>query len=690
MSNTSLDKRSPGRVQSQQFAPGGGLQQSNANGATQSTDALIMENCLFSKRLGAIVRRPGSVNNSPSAVGFPLLASEYSDLATTGLVTTGYYPFACFSGAFYYKGADGTWNLIASTDRAATGVTTKKQFSSAQLNSKMIIASDFPVKWDGPGTKIERVGIEPPTTLIGVSSVLGPITLKTGAIYVYTYFDSISLLESDWSIPNETTGPQTAVAFTLSISVPTRQNFDSVKVYRCLDGGASPYLVTTISLPFADGTGGTVNFTDTLTDAELTDPIEDRYERAVPPRSVLLCAKYGNRIWMVDATNPHILRFSRPYTGDVNDLEYYPVGNYVVSNEPITALFVLPGKMLVFHSRLISYVSGASEEDFSFQPWLPGVGTLFPNSISTNGQSVVFLDESGFVKINLSGGTKQDISRPIDTILQPILAGSYNSSLNVSTSYNPGLKQFIFMLSAKSTAGAPWEDESGNTSDAISGWQDDFAVTAFWDDDTAVNSSDLNKIKIWGYSEELSSQGQNPWCEYTFSDIANDNSSDSYPVLVHCPRPMGAAANPQQDRTFIYCWNGTNGIVKEAFKKGLLTDSGNSFTSKLLTGRIQTGEADSNHERFYIGVGFDSTYSDPTSSGTCTLKYLRDYEDPHLRNYAPSLITIPTTDKDVKRFPSMQAKHIHLYVEDSSQSEDKILLSQFYITFRERLRRGAR
>lgn len=668
----------------QRFSVGGGLDANHADHEAKGVSFLLLKNCLVDKRVGAVLKRPGSLTESIIGTpGIPLGMTEYIASSNGQTIPITRTLLVNFAGSFQQNQA-GTWSTVSNS--SYVNFATSKQCTFAKLGTKMYIAGGLPAKWGGPGTTIDRVGIVPPSlpaTLNNATSS-GSITLSVGTRYVLTFRDSTTGLESDWSTPSDLIGPYTSKQIVINIPTFTQQNWDKIRIYRYLDGGSFPYLVAEVA-------AGTTSYTDNTADASLTTRADSRYNKACPPSQAYLCCKYAQCIWYVDGSNPYKLVFSKPYTGSDVDLEYFPVNNYVISNEPITALIVVPGKMLVFHPRSISYVSGFSSDDFVFQPFIAGVGTVFAQSVATNGSEIAFLAEQGLVSVPAQGGSPRHISREIDLDLQPVLAASYNAAMYVGAAWNPALRQFVFMLGAQSTAGAPWEEVgTGKTDSATAGWQTTPGlVDDVWEDLANVNSSALLKVRIWGWSPELSSDTQNLWHEYTFPSIPNDGSDGALPLFVYHPSPSSDTGDPQQDKTFMGIWTGTQGKVLSLFRKDTNTDDGATITSEIMTGRLVPGQEDGGYKLFHA-LGFQNNYSDPTSDSNATLKYLLDFDDPQIRSYASSLVTITDTAVDFKKFPSMSGKHMHLYITDTSQSQSKILLGEFFIHFRERFRKDSR
>lgn len=683
MGGPTVDQQNPGSRKVQEYNVGGGLAGNVADDRSLPTDFLLLKDCLVDKRVGAVLKRPGSVAETiASSLGVPTGIGEYI-VGNSGSIPITRTLLMSFGGTTWYSNQAGIYASVAVD--SLCNFSTSRQFQSAKIGSNLFIAGGLPAKWGGLGTEIERVGIKPPpngppTFVATISS--GSITLTEGCRYMYTHYNTITGVESDWSELSIIMGPATDVSIIINIPGATDINWDAIRIYRTFDGGAFPY--------FVDQVSSSGDYTDTKTDAELTFRAADRYSRLPPPQESYICAKYAQCMWYVDAADPYKLVFSTPYTGSDADLEYFPIDNYVIANDPITALYVIPGKLLVFHPRSISYVSGFSIDDFVFQPYIPGTGTLFANSITSNGKYLFFLGEQGIVGLPMGGGMPRHLSREIDHDLQPLLTASYNSAIYVSSAWNPSLRQFIFMISAQSTAGAPWEEVgTGSTATAVAGWEDSGTLTTeLWEDVHNANSSAAQKVRIWGWSQELSNEGKDVWSEYTFPSIANDNTTPAYPTFLFHPMPSSDTLDPQQDKTYLGYWNGTEGKIRRCFDRSLSTDDGSAFVSELITGRLAPGLQNGGYKLFR-GIGFQNSYSDPTADTLATLKYLIDFDDPHLRSYTGSLITISGAT-DIKKLPTMLGRHIHLYLTDSSSSQSKVLLSQFYIHYHERMRREGR
>lgn len=690
MATQTIDQRSPGARKVQNYHVFGGLDGNRGDQEGQESKEIsfkLLKNCLIDKRLNAVVKKPGSVVETISGtLGIPLGIAEHIKSANDSLIPIRRSILANFSGSSWKQNNSGTWSDV--TVDSGLSFATSRPSTFTQLGSRLYIAAGLPAYWEGPGTTIKRVGIPASTSQIGITSYNtgSGITLSQGTSYVFTYYNASTGLESDWSPPSATVPVITNQSIVIAIPATVAgNNYDSLRIYRYLDGGTFPYLVTQVAV-------GATTYTDSKPDSQLTTRIAPRYRNSVPPSQTYVIAAYAQCLWVVDASDPYKLCFSRPFTGSNNDPEYFPTDQYVRTSQPITALLVTSSQMLVFHPRSISIITGSSSDDFDLKPLIPGIGTVFAQSVSTNGTDIVFLSEQGFISVTFGGGNRIHLSREIDLDLQPLLAGSYNVAIYASSVWNPSLRQFIFAVSALSNANALWEEVgTGSTADAVAGWQTSpGGVTDVWENAGSVVTTTQTRVKIWGWSPELSSPEQgNRWMEYTFPTSLDQNSDGAYITSLVHPSPSSDSNDPQQDKTYIGYYNGTVGKILSAFRRDTNTDNSSAITAELITNRICPGNLDGGYKLFHH-LGFHNTYSDPTSDGSGVLSYLIDYDDPHLRSYSSNLTAFNTAALDRKKFPTMRARHIHLYLTDTSQSQSKILLSEFFIDYRERMRKEGR
>jgi hypothetical protein len=214
-------------------------------------------------------------------------------------------------------------------------------------------------------------------------------------------------------------------------------------------------------------------------------------------------------------------------------------------------------------------------------------------------------------------------------------------------------------------------------------------MDAFWENEDGSTSIAQMRIRLWGWSPELSNQGANVWHEYDFPDMEDTNVNASYPVILIHPEPSHDSADPQQDKTFIGIWDGTDGQIRSIFRKDANDDNGLPIRSEILTGKLIPGINTGGYKLFHA-VGFGDEYLDASADGEGAFSYLLDLDDAHLRNYAPQLIPINSQNTDIKKLRYMQGRSIHLHLTDSSDDQNKILLQNFFLHYRERFRREKR
>lgn len=662
---------------SQRYSVLGSLQGNRSDAETRAVEFQILKNCYVDERIGAVVKRGGSTTETiANGLGAPLAVGEHLAPAPGSAIPLTRTSLVNFSGTHYQWKAN-AWSAVPKTIN--TNFAVSQQGQMTQMGTKLYSACGRPAVWAGPGSTIERVGIPAPVSPItATTAVVGLLTVTETITYIVTYFNPATGLESDWSPLSTKIGPFNLRKPTLTLPVNAAlTNATHKRIYRTFDGGTVPYLIDTVTM-------ATTSYEDNKTDAQLTAKAAPVGRKALPPDSAYITHTYASRIWLVDATNPYLLKFSLPYTGSDADCELYPHDFFVVANQPITGLLAIPGRMLVFHPRSISFIAGTSEDDFSFQPWKTGVGTLFANSIATDGQKVICLSEQGWIDITATPST---ISREIDHDLQPLMAGSYNSSMYVGACFNPAIKQFLCFVTAESRSSWPWEDTATSGVDI---WEDSVSALAEpWEDPAATSPTAALRVKIWGYSPELSEPASNRWMEYEFPVITDNNVSSAYPTLLYHPSPSSDTTDPQQDKTLLCFWSGTQGGVRTAWRKDKGVDDATPITSTMLTGRVQPGDESGLYKRF-VGFSFANAYGDPLADGTATLQYLMDFDDPHLRSFSGSLKALATTSGDIKRLTEGLARHLHLYITDTSTSTSKVLLSEFHVHYRERSRRDNR
>jgi len=652
----------------QRFSIAQGLDENTSDTDTQGVGFRLLKNCSVDKRIGAVLFRKGSLTETiDTGLGVPLGMGEHLAEASTSLIPVTTSLLVNFGGTDFRTFQGGVWSSVVVDGNTSFDTTKINTFS--QMGFNLFIAGGRPARWDGGANDIERVGIPAPTAAATVASSGSGLT---GTFrYVYTFRNSTSGLESDLSPVSD---PITVVDDQIDLSAlettVAATGVDEKRIYRTQDGGEFFFLAGTTTLAAS-------TFTDTTLDADLGVSSGSPGDRALPPDNSFIVQTFNQRNWYVDADDPFVIHFSQPYIGNDNDTQYFPTSNFLVADEPVTALLKTPNRMIVFHPRNMSFVSGFSTTDFVFAPLRQGVGTLFSTGVATNGSETVILAEQGIVSQNANG--LKHISRPLEPTLSEILDNEYNAALYTSITWSPSLRQFLFMISAISTAGAPWV-VSGQG--GIAEWVDsDTGTTALWDDAAAPGTQATTRVFFAGWSPET-----NQWTNYEFEQVQDLNSDNAYATFLFTPLPSSDTLDPQQDKTYCGIFDGTEGLVVSQHRRDMAQDDTTDVTAEYITERIVVG-TDNNGVRRIHSLGFTTDYSDPSEFGT--IDYLKDFEDPHLRDFSAELKSF-TGSGDLKRLTEQKMRFMHLHGIFTGVSTDQPILTDFNIHFRERFSREQR
>jgi len=664
----------------QQFVVAGGLDPNKADSLSTPMEFALLKNCYPDRRLGGIVKRDGSqteVVDTKESYGRVLGFGQRQSQSSSELMPVCTETLVNFAGVKFFKRSPGAEYTDLSVDENCSFNNIRTNTFS-QLGSYLFIAGGKPAKWAGGESDVEPIGIPSPATPITFSLSSGTLSAdaEEGYQYMWAYLNSETGVTSDWSPLSERTEDfeLKKVVLTLPTTEALAPGVDKKIIYRTLNGGTTFFQHSIQDIE-------TATIDDETEDNDLGVESPDADTRLLPPAVSYLTVAFNNRIWMIDAANPYNVRFSQPYIGNDDVLNYYPVRNRRTFDHPVTGMLVIPGQLLFFHPDGISTVSGFSEQDFVFQPYIEKAGTLFPDSIATNGDKIVWLDQPGFMTIE--NGKPRVISRPIDPLLRPILSGSYSSDLYISCRWNPVLRQFIFTVSAVSLDGALWEyADTGVTAD----WIDvDTGETEAWDF-IGEEVEPEGRVKIFGWSPDFSGKEGDIWIEYTIPQTPDESGNGKIITTLLHPLPCSGTLNPTQDHFLVGFYDGTEGGVLRLFDQKKVRDDDDPVISEAILGRCQPG-SDSGNVKSIKAISFDGDYADPSTTGI--LKYLADYADPALREYTSQLQDFSDRG-DMKYFKTRRLKFFHVYLRDESTVKNKIMIQKFWVYFREREGRETR
>jgi hypothetical protein len=662
----------------------GGIDQSTGDADTSPINFLILLNCYVNKRLGALVPRggsqfeniPGPVSGTPLGMGEILLPSPATSIPYTRELIANY-------GGTSFKRFDGaSWTNLTVDADTSFDFSRVSQFK--QVGNLMGIFSGLPGIWEGGATAVKKMGITPPPQTPPSSAPTATVTIAGNVVgsvrYYYTYRDTSTELESAGSLISNTVSPSSEQVDITGIVASTDPDVDQIRIYRA---DADVFRLV--------GTQGNVasTFTDNVARSDLGIDDGPRLERSEPPNLVFIAEAFQARFWCVDANDPRVVHYSEPYLGDTNELHYYPPENITVFEEPVTALKRIENRLLVFHPRNISFISGFSNADFVAQPFLQGLGTLFRNSVETNGQDIFFLSESGYTVIGPEG--RRNISRSIETIQKPLLRGVYNAELYVHSTWSQALRQFVTIFTGVNSGTAPWV-ESGTG--ALEEWEDSGTMlTEEWEDSIAPGGTDSVRNIVLGYSSDT-----DQWHEYDFDTPAiitvsaiDLNADGDVNTFIFNPVSDGQVPEPQQEKIYMGTDRGLiDSTIATTHRDDTVLDDGFEYQYEWLTGRIVPGEKNNSVKRLH-SFQFNTDWSDPLQLGITSvgLNYLVDYEDPVERGFV--LETKLLTDRGDLKIPEEgKGRFFHLHGTGRPNILDIVLLTDFAVNFRESPQRQRR
>ena len=113
MGYETTDQKNSGRRQTQRFSVSSAISASKANQETKGVEFLQLKNCLVDRRLGDLVKRPGSLTESISGtLGIPLGIGERK-VGATGAMPLTRDLLANFGGTAFRRYASGSWSTTS-------------------------------------------------------------------------------------------------------------------------------------------------------------------------------------------------------------------------------------------------------------------------------------------------------------------------------------------------------------------------------------------------------------------------------------------------------------------------------------------------------------------------------------------------------------------------------------------------
>jgi hypothetical protein len=623
---------------------------------------LRLINATSNYRDGGVYVRSGSMTETISGtLNRPLGIATYKADSASLLMPVNVKYLVNFAGANWRKKESGSYSSV--TANANTSFSSTKQTIFAQLSTLLAIAGGKPARWDDGASEIEMMGYPAPSTAITFTSGAGGLSPQYGYTWIFTYYNSSTGKESDWSPVSASTGAATSQQFTLTLPTSSPgSSADKKRIYRTTDGGSTYYFVTDINI-------ATASYVDNNADTALGVEAPFDGDNGLPPDESYCVVAFNGRLLWVDADDPYTVFVSKPYIGSINDLEYYPSTNRLRFDHEVVGMTITTAGLLVFGVRNISLLTGSDFNTYQIQPFKDGEGTLFPSTLRTSGETTVWLGEEGWKAMR--AGRITVISDDIKTTMDSLLAKEYDNYVYASVVWNPGLAQFLCSFSASSTSGTPWIMSSGGL---IEEWQlSSSGVTEAWEIPGSLTTDNLNRVFLGGW-DPVTEQ----WHHYQMPQAPDLGPTAKAIVCMATPFPSTATFDPQQDVTLLGIDGGTNaGIIVAGFQNDLSTDDGADIDAEVITTRIVPGQQNGEFKRFRH-IQFEGAVTDIASMSGGSLGYIKDTEDPHVRSYTQLALT---GSGDKKTFEQGKAKWVHLRATYSGSAQNPVLLKNFTVHF---------
>lgn len=297
-------------------------------------------------------------------------------------------------------------------------------------------------------------------------------TAGLGAYYyqaTYEWTDNQGLAyRSAPSIPVAVTTTGSGTAGTITVNVPTLRLTAKINspvkivIYRWSENTEVYNQVTSITAPLLnDTTVDSVSFVDTLSDANVVgNNIIYTTGGVVPDTnapSFNISTLFDTRFWLVDNEDPNTLWVSKQVVegtpvemSSLFKIYVAPNTGTVSSTGPITAIFPMDDKLIIFRDSSISYINGVGPNNigttavgcslgnYSQPIFITGVvGCTNQNSIVLTADGLMFQSDKGIWKL----------ARNLQTSYIGAAVEAYNSSTVNSAAVIPETNYVLFTLS---------------------------------------------------------------------------------------------------------------------------------------------------------------------------------------------------------------------------------------------------
>jgi hypothetical protein len=231
-----------------------------------------------------------------------------------------------------------------------------------------------------------------------------------------------------------------------------------LEIYRWSVAHQVYYQVTSILLPILNSkTVDTITYIDTLPDSSVVGNeilyVTGGVVEDISPPATSILTLFQTRMWLVDAEDPNLLWFSKQIIeatpiefSDLFTLFVSPTIGAQGSTGPITALFPMDDKLIVFKKEAMYYINGTGPDNtgannqFSEPIFIAGtIGCINQHSIVLIPQGLIFQSDKGLWLLGRDLNTSYIGSR-VETLTQDAIV---NTALTI-----PGTNQVRFTMSS--------------------------------------------------------------------------------------------------------------------------------------------------------------------------------------------------------------------------------------------------
>ena len=382
------------------------------DGATTSTNPLVVARLAYQNGGGYLTTGLPNVSLSPEGdYGIPYL---YKDLIAAVNKNTAIPAGNQVNGIYSQTGV----NLV-SLDFTTDGIAT------AEIGENLNITGGFLWMYDGFLPVEQNFFLYPDSIEASWYATGGSIVAKPdGSTNTDAYFYQVTYEWTDNQGNAFVSAPSIPVSITTSgsgdtgsiiLNIPylrlTYKIASPVKicVYRWSVAQQSYYQVTSISQPtLNDTTSDSVSYTDTLSDAtilgnNLLYTTGGVVEDVGAPASNIL-ALFDDRLWLLDSEDPNLLWYSKQVIEgtpvEMSDLfTYYvaPTTGAEGSTGPITALFPMDDKLIIFKANALYYINGTGPDNTGANNGYPTTAIFIASTVGCSNPRSIVMTPNGLM-----------------------------------------------------------------------------------------------------------------------------------------------------------------------------------------------------------------------------------------------------------------------------------------------------